>query len=43
MINITHLVTPIPEDKPTEQELFGPHWKRIGYEAESAGQTEAAR
>ncbi|MCJ2131406.1 acylating sulfoacetaldehyde dehydrogenase [Methylobacterium sp. E-045] len=32
MINITHLVTPIPEDKPTELELFGPHWKRIGYE-----------
>ena len=39
-INITHLVTPIPEDKPTEMELFGPHWKRIGHEA---GQAEAAR
>ncbi|GEP09075.1 acylating sulfoacetaldehyde dehydrogenase [Methylobacterium gnaphalii] len=32
MLNITHLVTPIPEDKPTELELFGPHWKRIGHE-----------
>ena len=32
MLNITHLVTPIPEDKPSEEELFGPHWKTIGYE-----------
>ena len=32
MINITHLVTPIPEDKPSEEELFGPHWQAIGYE-----------
>ena len=32
MINITHLVTPIPEDKPTERDLFGPHWTRIGHE-----------
>lgn len=31
MLNITHLVTPIPEDKPSEEELFGPHWKTIGY------------
>lgn len=30
-LNITHLVTPIPEDKPSEQELFGPHWERIGH------------
>ena len=32
MLNITHLVTPIPEDKPSEEELFGPHWKKIGHE-----------
>jgi sulfoacetaldehyde dehydrogenase len=30
-LNITHLVTPIPEDRPTEEELFGPHWRRIKY------------
>jgi sulfoacetaldehyde dehydrogenase len=29
-LNITHLVAPIPEDKPTEEELFGPHWSRYG-------------
>lgn len=29
-INITHLVTPIPEDKPTEQELFGDYWQKYG-------------
>jgi sulfoacetaldehyde dehydrogenase len=29
-LNITHLVTPIPEDKPSEEELFGPHWSRYG-------------
>ncbi len=29
-INITHLVTPIPEDKPSEEELFGPHWEKYG-------------
>lgn len=29
-LNITHLVTPIPEDKPSEEELFGPHWTRYG-------------
>jgi sulfoacetaldehyde dehydrogenase len=28
-LNITHLVTPIPEDKPSEQELFGPHWRLV--------------
>ena len=26
-INITHLVTTIPEDKPSEEELFGPYWE----------------
>jgi sulfoacetaldehyde dehydrogenase len=30
-LNITHLVTPIPEDKPGEEELFGPHWDAIGH------------
>ncbi len=30
-LNVTHLVTPIPEDKPSERELFGPHWDKIGY------------
>lgn len=29
-LNITHLVTPIPEDRPSEEELFGPHWARYG-------------
>jgi sulfoacetaldehyde dehydrogenase len=29
-INITHLVTPIPEDKPSEEELFGAYWARYG-------------
>jgi sulfoacetaldehyde dehydrogenase len=29
-INITHLVVPIPEDRPSEEELFGPHWQRYG-------------
>ena len=29
-INITHLVTTIPEDKPSEEELFGAHWARCG-------------
>lgn len=32
MLNITHLVVPIPEDRPSEAELFGPHWQKIGYE-----------
>jgi sulfoacetaldehyde dehydrogenase len=31
-LNITHLVTKIPEDKPSEEELFGPHWRLIGHE-----------
>lgn len=29
-INVTHLVTEIPEDKPGEEELFGPYWARYG-------------
>ncbi len=29
-LNITHLVTVIPEDKPSEAELFGPHWSKYG-------------
>lgn len=29
-INITHLVTTIPEDKPSEEELFGPYWSKYG-------------
>ena len=29
-INVTHLATPIPEDKPDEATLFGKHWERYG-------------
>jgi sulfoacetaldehyde dehydrogenase len=29
-INVTHLVTEIPEDKPSEEELFGDYWRRYG-------------
>ncbi|MFB3058553.1 MAG: sulfoacetaldehyde dehydrogenase, partial [Gammaproteobacteria bacterium] len=29
-INITHLVTEVGEDKPTEAELFGAHFARYG-------------
>jgi sulfoacetaldehyde dehydrogenase len=29
-INITHLVREIPEDKPSEEELFGGHWQKYG-------------
>ncbi len=29
-INITHLVTTIPERKPAEEELFGAYWTRYG-------------
>ena len=29
-LNITHLVTVIPEDKPSEEDLFGPHWRKYG-------------
>ena len=29
-INITHLSTVIPEDKPSEEELFGAYWAKYG-------------
>ncbi|MEM6661014.1 MAG: aldehyde dehydrogenase family protein [Pseudomonadota bacterium] len=29
-INITHLVTTIPEDKPSEEEMFGAYWDNYG-------------
>ena len=29
-INVTHLVTTIPEDKPSEAELFGAYWEKHG-------------
>jgi sulfoacetaldehyde dehydrogenase len=29
-LNITHLVTAIPEDKPAEEALFGPYWAKYG-------------
>jgi sulfoacetaldehyde dehydrogenase len=29
-LNVTHLVTTIPEDKPSEEDLFGAHWKKYG-------------
>ena len=29
-LNITHLVTTIPEDKPDEAALFGAHWAKYG-------------
>jgi sulfoacetaldehyde dehydrogenase len=29
-INITHLVTPIAEEKPSEEELFGAYWSKYG-------------
>lgn len=29
-VNITHLVTTIPEDRPSEEALFGPHWEKYG-------------
>ena len=29
-INVTHLVTTIPEDRPSEDALFGPYWERYG-------------
>ncbi len=29
-LNITHLVTIIPEDKPSEDDLFGAYWQRYG-------------
>ncbi len=35
-LNITHLVTPIPADKPAEAELFGPLWKKINHDGGAA-------
>ena len=29
-INVTHLVTTIAEDRPSEEALFGPYWERYG-------------
>jgi sulfoacetaldehyde dehydrogenase len=29
-INVTHLVTTVGEDKPSEEELFGKHWSKYG-------------
>ena len=29
-VNITHLVTTIPEDKPSEDALFGAYWAKYG-------------
>lgn len=29
-INVTHLVTVIPEDKPAEESLFGAYWEKYG-------------
>jgi len=29
-INVTHLSTTIPEDKPSEKDLFGAYWKKYG-------------
>ena len=29
-VNITHLVRTIPEDKPSEEALFGAHWSKYG-------------
>jgi sulfoacetaldehyde dehydrogenase len=29
-INVTHLVTTIPEDRPSEDALFGAYWKKYG-------------
>lgn len=29
-LNITHLVTSIPEDRPSEEALFGAHWEKYG-------------
>src|SRR5215467_1468853 len=29
-LNITHLVNTIPEDKPSEEALFGDYWKKYG-------------
>lgn len=29
-LNITHLSVPIPEDKPSEEDLFGRYWEKFG-------------
>ena len=29
-LNVTHLAVPIPEDRPTEEALFGAYWKKFG-------------
>jgi sulfoacetaldehyde dehydrogenase len=29
-INITHLVREIPEDKPSEEEMFSGYWQKYG-------------
>lgn len=29
-VNVTRLVTTIPEDKPSEEALFGPYWEKYG-------------
>ena len=29
-LNITHLAIPIPEDRPSEEALFGGHWEKYG-------------
>ena len=31
-LNITHLVTTIPEDKPSEEDLFGAYWRTLRHE-----------
>uniref|UniRef100_Q07LP5 Aldehyde dehydrogenase domain-containing protein n=1 Tax=Rhodopseudomonas palustris (strain BisA53) TaxID=316055 RepID=Q07LP5_RHOP5 len=35
-LNITHLVRVIPEDRPDEEDLFGPHWAKIGHSPRDA-------
>ena len=29
-INVTHLVTTIPEDRPSEEAMFANHWEKYG-------------
>ena len=29
-LNVTHLAVPIPEDRPSEEALFGRHWQKYG-------------
>ena len=29
-LNVTHLATPIPEDRPSEEALFGAYWEKYG-------------